>query len=111
VSAQAARVALEAEVAALTSLKATNTAQTALLESRNKEILRLQRQIRDRNEEIKEGKKLIQEVQDEMVSLNLQMNMAEQRSERLVRENRELVDRWVKKMDQEVDRMNEESKW
>jgi Autophagy protein 16 (ATG16) len=78
---------------------------------RTKDIALLQRKVRDREEEIKEGKKLIEQVQDEMVSLNLQLNMAEQRSEKLEAENKELVRRWMKKMGEEADRMNEESKW
>jgi uncharacterized protein YicC (UPF0701 family) len=110
-SAQTARAALESEVAALSTLRTTNAAQGALLEARSREIASLQRKIRDRNEEIKEKMKLVEQVQDEMVSLNLQLNMAEQKSEKLQAENKHLVERWVKRMGEEVDRMNEESKW
>jgi hypothetical protein len=102
---------LESEVATLSALRSTNASQGALLEARNKEIATLQRKIRDRNEEIKEKKKLVEQVQDEMVSLNLQLNMAEQKSEKLQAENKHLVERWMKRMGEEVDRMNEESKW
>lgn len=48
---------------------------------------------------------------DETVSLTLQLNMAEEQSQRLRRENEELVDRWMKRMGQEADAMNDESKF
>lgn len=71
----------------------------------------LERRVRDRDEEIKGKARLVEEVQDEMVSLNLQLNMAEQRSERLEVENKQLVDRWMERMGREVEEMNERSKW
>lgn len=71
----------------------------------------LQRKINDRNEEISEGKKLVEQVQDEMISLNLQLNMAEDKAAKLRNENKDLVDRWMKKMGEEADRMNDQSKW
>lgn len=52
-----------------------------------------------------------QDVQDELVSLNLQFNMAEDRSKKLERENRELVDRWMARMGKEADAMNDASKF
>lgn len=52
-----------------------------------------------------------QDFQDEIAALNLQMNMAEQKAARLERENRELVDRWMARMGQEADAMNDASKF
>jgi hypothetical protein len=46
-----------------------------------------------------------------MVAMNLQLNMAEQEKEKLRQENAELTQRWVKKMEEEVRRMNERSGW
>jgi len=46
-----------------------------------------------------------------MVSLNLQLNMAEERSRKLQRENKDLVDRWMARMGQEADAMNVASKF
>ena len=40
------------------------------------------------------------------MSLNLQLHMAEQLSEKLERENKELVDRWMARMGKEADAMN-----
>lgn len=52
-----------------------------------------------------------QNVQTELVSLNLQFNMAEDRAKRLEAENKELVDRWMARMGQEADAMNKASKF
>lgn len=52
-----------------------------------------------------------QDFQDEIAALNLQMNMAEQKAAKLERENRELVDRWMARMGQEADAMNDASKF
>jgi predicted nuclease with TOPRIM domain len=110
-AAQQARAALEAEVASFATLKQETATLAQAIQDQNKEIVTLQRKVKDRNEEIKEGKKLVEQVQDEMVSLNLQLNMAEQHSDKLKAENKELVARWMKKMGQEADQMNEQSKW
>lgn len=48
---------------------------------------------------------------DETVSLTLQLNMAEERSRKLERENQELVDRWMARMGQEADAMNNASRF
>lgn len=55
--------------------------------------------------------KFLQDVQDEMLSLNLQLNMAEQRSKKLERDNKDLVDRWMARMGQEADALNNASKF
>lgn len=46
-----------------------------------------------------------------MATLNLQFNMAEEKSDRLQHENKELVDRWMARMGQEADAMNDASKF
>ena len=46
-----------------------------------------------------------------MVSLNLQLNMTEQRSAKLEQENKELIDRWMARMGEEADAMNDASRW
>ncbi|KKY27796.1 putative autophagy protein [Diplodia seriata] len=71
----------------------------------------LERKLRDRESEIKGKNRLVEEVQDELVSVNLQLNMAEQRSEELERENKELVDRWMKYKREEAERINTQSNW
>jgi hypothetical protein len=46
-----------------------------------------------------------------MVALELQFNLAEQRSEKLEKENKELVERWMKRMGEEAERVNRDSRW
>ena len=46
---------------------------------------------------------------DETVSMTLQINMADQRSEKLERENKQLTERWMKKMGDEARAMNDKS--
>ena len=53
----------------------------------------------------------LQDVHDETVSLTLQLNMADERSQKLEKENKELVDRWMTRMAQEADAMNDKSKF
>ncbi|OCK90626.1 autophagy protein 16 [Cenococcum geophilum 1.58] len=112
---QRERVALETRAAALTTEVTALRAQTALnarriggLE-RAKELL--ERKVKDRDEEIRGKGRLVEEVQDEMVALNLQLNMAEQRVEKLKAENEELTRRWMEKMEREAKEMNERSRW
>ena len=52
-----------------------------------------------------------QDVHDENLSLTLQLNMAEERSQKLHTENKELVDRWMKRMGKEAEEMNKASKF
>lgn len=53
----------------------------------------------------------LQDFQDELATLNLQLNMAEERSTRLKNENKDLVDRWMARMGQEAEAMNDASKY
>ncbi|KAM0352446.1 hypothetical protein ACHAPU_002113 [Fusarium lateritium] len=62
--------------------------------------------VKDREYELREKRKLIEQVQDEMIALNLQMSMAEKERDKVKKENKELVDRWMKRMAQEADAMN-----
>ncbi|KAF7115746.1 hypothetical protein CNMCM5793_003249 [Aspergillus hiratsukae] len=55
--------------------------------------------------------RLTEDFQDELATLNLQLNMAEERSGRLQRENQELVDRWMARMGREAEAMNDASKF
>jgi hypothetical protein len=109
--AQRARVSLESQASTIPGLEAEKIAQAKAITSKDREIVLLKRKLRDQAEEIKEKKKMGEQVQDEMISLNLQVNIAEQKSEKLQAENAELVDRWMKRMGEEAEKMNEQSKW
>lgn len=71
----------------------------------------MERKLRDREEEIKGKQKLVVQAQDEMVALSLQLNMSEQKSERLDKDNRELTERWMVQKGREAERMNRDSRW
>ncbi|KAJ5587360.1 uncharacterized protein N7459_003125 [Penicillium hispanicum] len=75
------------------------------------ERVHLQLRLKDRDEELRGKAKLLEDFQDEMATLNLQLNMAEDKSNKLQRENKELVDRWMARMSQEADAMNDASKF
>ncbi|OAA67064.1 autophagy protein [Niveomyces insectorum RCEF 264] len=62
--------------------------------------------VRDRDEELRGKSKLVEEVQDELIALNLQLNIAEQQRDKVKKENKELVDRWMRRMGQEAEAMN-----
>lgn len=114
-STQKARIALEAKLAQQTNdfekIKAEHTVQVRRIEFLERVKEQLERKLRDRAEELKGKGRLVEEVQDEMVALNLQLNVAEQNAERLKKENEELTRRWVDKMEKEAEEMNTRSKW
>ncbi|KAL8653670.1 MAG: hypothetical protein Q9210_001959 [Variospora velana] len=66
---------------------------------------------KDRDEELKGKAKLLENVHDETVSLTLQLNMAEDQAHKLREENEDLVQRWMARMGEEADAMNEASKF
>ncbi|EZF33961.1 hypothetical protein H109_01848 [Trichophyton interdigitale MR816] len=75
------------------------------------ERTQLQIRLRDRDEELRGKAKLLDDVQDELVSLNLQFNMAEERAKKFEEENQQLVDRWMARMGQEAEAMNKASRF
>lgn len=72
---------------------------------------RLSIRLKDREEELRGKAKLLENVQDDFATLNLELDQAEQEVKKVKKENKELVDRWVAKMGQEADEMNEQSKF
>jgi hypothetical protein len=114
-STQRTRGDLEAQLrdltAELTTLKASDTQQRQRIEQLEKMKMALERRGKDRMDELKGKGRFVEEIQDEMVAVTLQLNMAEQEKERLRKENEELTKRWVKKMEDEARRMNEKSGW
>ncbi|KIW00213.1 uncharacterized protein PV09_08253 [Verruconis gallopava] len=104
--AQRARTSLEKANAQIPNLLATQNAQTRQIQLAEKEIASLRRKLRDREDEIREKQKLASDVQDEMISLGLQLSVAEQKAEKLEGENRALVERWMKEMGGRAEKMN-----
>ncbi len=48
----------------------------------------------------------LQDVHDEVVSLNLQLNMSERKVKGVEAENKELIDRWMARKGHEAEEMN-----
>ncbi|KAJ5629666.1 Autophagy-related protein 16 [Penicillium herquei] len=92
-------------------LRKRNTKDSRRINALESERLQLYSRLKDRDEELRGKAKLLEDFQDEMATLNLQLNMADQKSNQLQRENQELVDRWMKRMGQEADAMNNASKF
>jgi chromosome segregation ATPase len=112
---QKARVALQNEVISLTASLANsqkaNDARASQITALSKQKADVERKLRDRDEELRGKSRLVEQTQDEMVSLSLQVNMAEQRSERLEKENKDLIARWMKRMGEEAEKVNAGSGW
>ncbi|CAK7265572.1 autophagy protein 16, interacts with Atg12p-Atg5p [Sporothrix epigloea] len=62
--------------------------------------------VRDRDEELRGKSKLVENVHDELIALNLQLNIAEQQRDKIKKENKDLVERWMRRMGQEAEAMN-----
>ncbi|KAF9894593.1 hypothetical protein FE257_006481 [Aspergillus nanangensis] len=113
--AQRSRSELEEQLsrtnAELEKLRKRNTQDKRRIHILEGETTHLQLRLKDRDEELRGKAKLLDDFQDEMASLNLQLNMAEERSGKLQRENQELVDRWMARMGKEADAMNNASRF
>ncbi|RKK20716.1 hypothetical protein BFJ66_g275 [Fusarium oxysporum f. sp. cepae] len=90
----------------LMQLRAKHKADTKSIRDLTADRNSLTTRLKDREYELREKRKLIEQVQDEMIALNLQMSMAEKERDKVKKENKELVDRWMKRMAQEADAMN-----
>ncbi|KAE9967546.1 hypothetical protein BLS_002804 [Venturia inaequalis] len=109
--AQRARGLLEIETAKIPGLQSSNASQNRQLITLEKEILSLKRRLGDKDEEVREKQKLVNRVQDEMLAMTLEVNMAEENASRLKIENQELVQRWMKEMGERADKQNKQSGW
>ncbi|CAG8920795.1 unnamed protein product [Penicillium salamii] len=103
---QLSRVTTEVE-----SLRKKTTQEARRIKLLESERAQLNLRLRDRDAELKGKAKLLEDFQDEMATLNLQLNMAEEKSTRLQKENQDLVDRWMARMGQEAEAMNDASKF
>ncbi|KAL2169767.1 hypothetical protein VTG60DRAFT_5663 [Thermothelomyces hinnuleus] len=62
--------------------------------------------LRDREEELRVKTKLVADVQDELAVLNMQLDMVERKRAEQEAENKQLVERFMKRVGQEVEAMN-----
>ncbi|RMZ82444.1 hypothetical protein DV737_g2070, partial [Chaetothyriales sp. CBS 132003] len=95
----------------LEALKARSRKEGKKLAQSSAQVAHLTTRLRDRDEELRGKAKLVEDVQDENVTLNLQLNVAEERAQKLKEENQELIDRWMARMGKEAERMNAESRF
>lgn len=102
---------LETATRELDLSKSKSKADARSLAQLTARVSQLTVKLRDREEELRGKAKLIENVQDENVTLNLQLNMAEEQSDKLRKENQELVDRWMARMGEEADKMNLQHKF
>ncbi|KUJ22210.1 autophagy protein [Mollisia scopiformis] len=92
--------------AELVKLKAKSKTDSRLIDDLSKERGYLSQKLKDRDEESRGKTKLLDDVHDEVISLNLQLNMSEQRNKDLRSENKELIDRWMARKGHEAEEMN-----
>lgn len=97
--------------AELVELKASDNLQKQRINQLEKIKSNLERRGKDRVDELKGKGKFVEDIQDEMVALTLQLNMAEQEKEKLKKENEDLTRRWMKKMEEEANKMNDRMGW
>lgn len=62
--------------------------------------------VRDQAEELRGKKQMLEQVQDEVLALDMQLNVAEQQKARIAAENKQLIERWMRRARQEADDMN-----
>ncbi|KAJ9136876.1 hypothetical protein NKR23_g9442 [Pleurostoma richardsiae] len=66
----------------------------------------LRTKVRDRDEELRGKTKMLEDLQDEVLALNLQLNVAEQQRAKVQAENKQLIERWMARVGQEAEAMN-----
>ncbi|KAL9106585.1 MAG: hypothetical protein Q9227_008431 [Pyrenula ochraceoflavens] len=102
---------LETSLKELAALKSRSKSDSKRISQLSTEVSQLTVRVRDRDEELKGKRKLLEDMQDEVATLNLQLNVADEKSDKLRKENQDLVDRWMESKRQEADKMNEGSKY
>lgn len=114
-SAQAERAKLssqlETTLSELETLKAASKIDRKETTRLTKTVSQLQVRLRDRDEELRGKAKLLENVQDENATLNLELKQADEQAKKLRRENQDLVDRWMEAKGEEAERMNSEAKF
>ncbi|KAK9373296.1 autophagy-related protein 16 [Lipomyces chichibuensis] len=95
---------LEAEAE---KLKLYNARIDAEFEKLQLDKKKLESQLNTRDEEYRERNKSIQILQDEILTYQIQLNVAEDKVNKLEKENRELVNRWMERVSREAEKLND----
>ncbi|KAF4626999.1 hypothetical protein G7Y89_g11157 [Cudoniella acicularis] len=97
---------LQAAEAELTILRAKTTADAKSIRDLTRERASLSQKAKDKDDELRQKARFLSDVQDEMISLNLQLNMSEQNAKKVKAENKELIERWLIHKGREAEAMN-----
>jgi chromosome segregation ATPase len=90
----------------LTRLRTKTSSNDKIVRELTTERKMLARKLKDREEELSAKNKLVADVQDELAVLNMQLDQVEKNLAEKEAENKQLVDRFMKRIAQEADAMN-----
>lgn len=85
--------------------------QSELLAQLQLDHEKLKRQAEDLGHAVGEKDRGIQILQDELTTLSLELSQIEARNEHLKKDNASLLQRWLDRMNEEADKMNEGTVW
>ncbi|KAI3399898.1 hypothetical protein diail_5409 [Diaporthe ilicicola] len=88
------------------ALQATSRTQARAVRDLTAERDALRLRVGDQAEELRGKKQMLEQVQDEVLALELQLNVAEQQKAKIAAENKQLIERWMRRARQEADDMN-----
>ncbi|KAI1108320.1 autophagy-related protein 16 [Nemania sp. NC0429] len=101
-----AQTRLKAAEAELATLRSANRVDAKRIADLTAERNALTARVRDLNEELEKKKKFLKDIQDDNLTLNMELNMTVQKAAKVQAENKELVDRWMRRMGREADALN-----
>lgn len=109
-AAQSARAALQTQLNALQTSYNTTLAQYNTLRATHDRLTahdtNLQIRLRDRDSEIRGKNKLLENLQDELATTEMELTVKNEQMEKIKEENRHLVERWMRRVGEEADEMN-----
>ncbi|KAG8165456.1 hypothetical protein KVR01_004008 [Diaporthe batatas] len=101
---------LEARLRKTTSerdaLQTTQRSQARAIRDLSGERDALRLRVGDQAEELRVKKHMMQQMQDEVLALEMQLNVAEAQKAKIAAENKQLIERWMRRARQEADDMN-----
>ncbi|RVD80724.1 uncharacterized protein DFL_008617 [Arthrobotrys flagrans] len=92
-------------------LQKSSTANLRELDKVKTERYHLEQKLKSKEDDSKLNRKMIENLQDEIIALNIQLNIGEQAKMRLKSENEELISRWMALKKDEAEAMNNTSKY
>lgn len=90
----------------LTSLRSQTKTQTKQVQTLTVERDSLRLKVRDQSEELRIKKHMLEQVQDDVLALEMQLNVAENQKTQIAAENKQLIERWMRRAREEADNMN-----